>query len=146
MVHIIFITGISGYIGGQVLHDITKKHPEYQVRGLVRTKEQQQQIASKYPFVKTVIGDLDSAEVLKAEAAQVDVVLRTSAFLRAPGMKANTKFQNWQTRTTTPPSSPFSLLSKRREHSFSSLVQLQSLPQATDSGNSRPRNGLTSRI
>ncbi|KAH8757417.1 hypothetical protein BGZ57DRAFT_996646 [Hyaloscypha finlandica] len=73
---IIFITGISGYIGGQVLHDITKKHPEYQVRGLVRTKEQQQQIASKYPLVKTVIGDLDSAEVLKAEAAQVDVVLQ----------------------------------------------------------------------
>lgn len=99
MAPIIFITSISGFIGGQVLHDITKKHPQYQVRGLIRTKEQQQQIASKYPFIKTVIGDLDSAEVLKAEVAQVDVVLRTSAFPRAPGMKANTRFQNWQTRS-----------------------------------------------
>jgi uncharacterized protein YbjT (DUF2867 family) len=72
----IFITGISGYIGGQVLHDITEKHPQYQIRGLVRTKEQQKKIASKYPAVETVIGDLDSAEVLKAEAAKADVILR----------------------------------------------------------------------
>jgi uncharacterized protein YbjT (DUF2867 family) len=72
----IFITGITGYIGGQVLHDLTKKHPEYQIRGLVRTEEQQKKIAPKYPSVKTVIGDLDSADVLKAESAKADVVLR----------------------------------------------------------------------
>jgi uncharacterized protein YbjT (DUF2867 family) len=73
----IFVTGISGYIGGQVLHDITRKHPEYQIRGLVRTKKQQQNIASKYPFITIVIGDLDSADILKVESAQADVVLRT---------------------------------------------------------------------
>jgi nucleoside-diphosphate-sugar epimerase len=73
----IFVTGISGYIGGQLLHDITKKHPEYHVRGLVRTAEQQEKVFSKYPSVGTVIGDLDSAEILKVEAAQADVILRT---------------------------------------------------------------------
>jgi N-acetyl-gamma-glutamylphosphate reductase len=72
----IFMTGISGYIGGQVLHDITKRHPEYLIRGLVRTNEQQEKIAAKYPSVQTVIGDLDSADVLKAEATLADVVLR----------------------------------------------------------------------
>lgn len=76
MAPIIFITGISGYIGGQVLKDITAKHPEYQVRGLVRNEEQQQKIAKNYPLVPTIIGDLDSTEVLTAEASQADVVLR----------------------------------------------------------------------
>jgi uncharacterized protein YbjT (DUF2867 family) len=72
----IFITGISGYIGGQVLQDITSKHSEYQIRGLVRNEEQQQTIATKYPSVQIVIGDLDSADILIKEAAQADVVLR----------------------------------------------------------------------
>lgn len=74
------MTGISGYIGSQVLHDISKKHPEYQLRGLVRTEEQRKKIATKYPSVKTVIGDLDSVDVLKIEAAQADVVLRIHHF------------------------------------------------------------------
>jgi hypothetical protein len=73
----IFITGISGYIGGQFLHDVSKKHPEYQIQGLVRTEEQQKKIASKYPSIQTVIGDLDSADVLNSEAAKADVILRT---------------------------------------------------------------------
>jgi hypothetical protein len=72
----IFMTGISGYIGGQVLYDITKRYPEYLIRGLVRTNEQQKKIIEKYPSVQTVIGDLDSADLLKAEAAQADIVLR----------------------------------------------------------------------
>ena len=72
----IFITGVSGYIGGQVLHDITEKHPEYQIRSLVRTDEQKQKIAAKYPSIQLAIGDLDSVEILKEEAAQADVVLR----------------------------------------------------------------------
>lgn len=72
----IFITGISGYIGGQVLHDITIKHPEYQIRGLVRSRAQQNKMAAEYPSVQAVIGDLDSTGVLQAEAAQADIVLR----------------------------------------------------------------------
>ncbi|KAH8655997.1 hypothetical protein BGZ60DRAFT_459059 [Tricladium varicosporioides] len=72
----IFILGISGYIGGQVLHDITKKHPEYQIRGLVRTDEQRKKIAAKYPSVQIIIGDLDSVDVLKGEAVQADIVLQ----------------------------------------------------------------------
>ena len=77
MTSTIFITGISGYIGGQFLHDVSKKHPEYQIRGLVRTEEQQKKIASKYPSVQTIIGDLDTAAILKAEATKADVILRT---------------------------------------------------------------------
>ncbi|KAF4626324.1 hypothetical protein G7Y89_g11834 [Cudoniella acicularis] len=72
----IFITGVSGYIGGQVLHDITAKHPGYQIRGLVRNEKQQEEITSKYPSVQTVVGTLDSTDILVEEAAQAAVVLQ----------------------------------------------------------------------
>jgi nucleoside-diphosphate-sugar epimerase len=48
----IFITGSSGYIGGQVFHDITEKQPEYQIRGLVRTEEQHQRSPQDTPLFK----------------------------------------------------------------------------------------------
>ncbi len=88
----IFITGISGYIGGQLLHDVFKKHPEYQIRGLVRTEDQQKQIALKYPSVQISIGDLDSAAILKAEAAKADVVLCT--YRSKPVQNAHTDSQH----------------------------------------------------
>ncbi|KAE9368376.1 NAD(P)-binding protein [Stipitochalara longipes BDJ] len=72
----IFITGVSGYIGGQILHDITRTHPSYQIRGLVRTSDQQKTIAAKYPSIHLVLGDLDSADILKTEAAKANVVLQ----------------------------------------------------------------------
>ena len=70
------MTGISGYIGGQVLHDITRRHPEYQVHGLVRNEDQLQTVTARYPSVQATIGTLDSIDVLKEEASQADVVLR----------------------------------------------------------------------
>jgi hypothetical protein len=81
MAPIVFITGISGYIGGQVLNDMTEKHPEYQIRGLVRNEEQQKTVTAKYPSVQTIIGDLDATEILTAEAAKANVVLRASLLL-----------------------------------------------------------------
>ena len=73
----LFVTGVSGYIGGQFLHDVTKKHPEYQIRALVRNAEQQVKVAAEFSSVQIVVGDLDSAKTLKEEAAKADVVLRT---------------------------------------------------------------------
>lgn len=72
----IFITGVSGYIGGQTLASVVAKHPEYTVVGLVRNEEKKQQILAKLPSVKLVIGDLDSSDLLTEEAKTADVILR----------------------------------------------------------------------
>jgi nucleoside-diphosphate-sugar epimerase len=74
----IFITGISGYIGGQLLEDISSKHPDYQITGLVRNEDQGQKITAKYPTVRTVYGDLDSNDILVEESKKADVVLQTA--------------------------------------------------------------------
>ncbi|KAL8945827.1 MAG: hypothetical protein Q9222_007687 [Ikaeria aurantiellina] len=53
-----------------------KKHaPEYQVAALVRNSEKGAQVASQYPTIRLVYGDLGSAEVLEKEAREADIVL-----------------------------------------------------------------------
>ncbi|KAL2063563.1 hypothetical protein VTL71DRAFT_5368 [Oculimacula yallundae] len=74
----IFITGISGYIGGQTLSSIIAKHPEYTITGLVRTEEKRQQILAKHPSVEIIIGDLDSNGILVEQSAKADVVINTA--------------------------------------------------------------------
>jgi uncharacterized protein YbjT (DUF2867 family) len=73
---IIFITGVSGYIGGEVVDVFAKKHPEWQLVALVRNVEQGKAIESKYPAVKTVIGTLDDHDLLVEQGISADVVLR----------------------------------------------------------------------
>jgi uncharacterized protein YbjT (DUF2867 family) len=72
----IFITGVSGYIGGHVAGVIVDKHPEYELAALVRNEEQAQIIGKTWPSVETIIGDLDSHEILLEQGAKADVVLR----------------------------------------------------------------------
>lgn len=73
----------SGYIGGHVVAPLQKVHPEYQLVALVRNENQAKVIQTAFPAIETVIGDLDSDNVLQAEAAKADVVLsKLSYFLR----------------------------------------------------------------
>ncbi|PVH81537.1 NAD(P)-binding protein [Cadophora sp. DSE1049] len=74
----IFITGITGYIGGQTLATLMSNHPSYSIVGLVRKEEQKQQILAKHPSIEIVIGDLDSKEVLIEQSKQADIVLHTA--------------------------------------------------------------------
>ncbi|KAI9754560.1 MAG: peroxisome- protein [Chaenotheca gracillima] len=71
----LFVTGASGYIGGSALQAIVAKHPEYQITALVRNDSQAQAVTKQFPKVKTVIGDLDSVDVLTQEAGKADLVL-----------------------------------------------------------------------
>jgi uncharacterized protein YbjT (DUF2867 family) len=72
----IFMTGASGYIGGQFLHTLGLKHPDYQVIALVRTEEQKEKISKLQPATTFVIGDLDSSDIITGESKKADVVLR----------------------------------------------------------------------
>ncbi|KAH9209443.1 hypothetical protein DL95DRAFT_437995 [Leptodontidium sp. 2 PMI_412] len=74
----IFITGITGYIGGQTLASIISKHPEYNITGLVRKDKQKQQLLAKHPSIEIIIGDLDSNEILIEQSKKADIVVHTA--------------------------------------------------------------------
>ena len=67
--------GATGYIGGDALYEIVQKHPEYEVVCLVRNSDQGALVASQYEKIRLVYGDLDSVELLEAEAKKADIVL-----------------------------------------------------------------------
>lgn len=74
----IFVTGVSGYVGGHVVTDLIEKHPEYQIITLVRTDKQAEIIRATWPAVETVLGDLDNNNLLVEQGKRADVVLRMS--------------------------------------------------------------------
>ncbi|PWY78946.1 nucleoside-diphosphate-sugar epimerase [Aspergillus eucalypticola CBS 122712] len=74
----IFITGATGYIGGDALYAIFAKHPEYKYTVLVRSPEKAGQVQAQYPSIRVVIGDLDDSALLEKESAEADIVLHTA--------------------------------------------------------------------
>jgi uncharacterized protein YbjT (DUF2867 family) len=77
---VICSTGATGYIGGDTLHALYNKHPDYSYTALVRSEEKGQPVKKAFPNVRLVIGDLDDSKVLEEEAAKADVVIRASPF------------------------------------------------------------------
>ncbi|KAF2446418.1 NAD dependent epimerase/dehydratase family protein [Karstenula rhodostoma CBS 690.94] len=74
----LFITGATGYIGGDALYAIAHAYPDLEITALVRNSDKGAKVASQYPKVRLVYGDLDSAELLTTEAAKADVVVHTA--------------------------------------------------------------------
>jgi len=68
-------TGASGYVGGQLLHQLTQSHPEYNIVTLVRDSHAAETVSQAYPKVRTVVGDLDDSDLVKSEAEKADIVL-----------------------------------------------------------------------
>ncbi|KAJ5673782.1 hypothetical protein N7462_009221 [Penicillium macrosclerotiorum] len=75
----IFITGASGYIGGDLLHALTSTHPEYQLTALVRGSEKVAAVTNAYPGVRVLEGDLDSTSLIEEEASQADVIVHAAS-------------------------------------------------------------------
>lgn len=67
---------MTGYIAGDALYALNKKHPDYEYAALVRTQEKADIVKKAYPNVRIVLGGNDDSEILKKEAANADVVLR----------------------------------------------------------------------
>ncbi|KKZ65948.1 hypothetical protein EMCG_08291 [[Emmonsia] crescens] len=70
----VFVTGATGYIGGDAFFRINQAHPEWEFTALVRSQEKGALVTSKYPNTKLVYGDLDSAALLEEEAKKADIV------------------------------------------------------------------------
>lgn len=73
----IFITGIAGFIGSSMVSRLVEKHPDYKIIGLVRNDEQMKLVKARWSHVETIIGTLDTAEILIEQASKADVVIGT---------------------------------------------------------------------
>ncbi|KAE8154542.1 hypothetical protein BDV25DRAFT_102773 [Aspergillus avenaceus] len=74
----VFLTGITGYIGGDAFHLIHNNHPDLEFSALIRTEDKARKVQEKYPNVRVVIGELDDADTITKEAAWADIVIHTA--------------------------------------------------------------------
>ncbi|KAJ4348942.1 hypothetical protein N0V95_005027 [Ascochyta clinopodiicola] len=71
----LFITGATGYIGGDALYAVANTYPDLEITALVRNSDKGAKVASQYAKVRLVYGDLDSTELLTTEASKANIVL-----------------------------------------------------------------------
>ncbi|OHE93711.1 hypothetical protein CORC01_11028 [Colletotrichum orchidophilum] len=74
----LFLTGVTGYIGGDAFYALYEKHPEYEYSLLVRNEERAAPVRKAFPNVRIVLGGLEDASVIEKEAAAADVVVHTA--------------------------------------------------------------------
>lgn len=114
----VFVTGVTGYIGGDAIYEIANAHPEYQVTCLVRNSDKAASVAKDYASFKFVYGDLDSVELLEEESKKADIVLREPKINlpRRPLCDVNLSLQTLPMPATRPQSTPFSVVSPPTNH------------------------------
>jgi len=74
----IFITGATGYIGGDVLYALEKAHPDYEYTAIVRDSDKGAIVAASYPKTRLVYGTLDDSALLEEESSKADIVIHTA--------------------------------------------------------------------
>ena len=74
----ILLIGASGYIGGSTLSALVEKHPSWHVTVIVRNQNQASTIQNAFPAasISTIIGSLETAELLAAETAKASITLQ----------------------------------------------------------------------
>ncbi|KAH7186298.1 hypothetical protein BKA60DRAFT_588512 [Fusarium oxysporum] len=71
----LFVTGATGYIGGDFLYETYHTRPTWEISALARSEVAVSSLQEKYPRIRIVRGDLDSADLLRDEAQRADIVL-----------------------------------------------------------------------
>ncbi|KAJ5352436.1 hypothetical protein N7452_001410 [Penicillium brevicompactum] len=84
----IFITGVTGFIGGDVLYGLTQKLTSSKIVALVRNQSQAAAVTGKFPTVTPLLGDLDSSVEIRQAASQADVVLHLASSSHETSAKA----------------------------------------------------------
>ncbi|KAI1623512.1 hypothetical protein EDD37DRAFT_650606 [Exophiala viscosa] len=70
----VFVTGATGYIGGDALFEIAKAHPNWYITCAVRNSDKGTKIAQQYPSIKLVHADLNDVDVIEEAASKADIV------------------------------------------------------------------------
>lgn len=84
----LFITGATGYIGGEVLHQFLEKFPDFSITALHRHAEEAALLKESYRGrVSPVFGTLDSFDVLERETRNADVIINAACYNHPPSVK-----------------------------------------------------------
>ncbi|KAH9885299.1 NAD(P)-binding protein [Xylariomycetidae sp. FL2044] len=84
----VFVTGVTGYLGGDFVATLLKVHPEYEVTCLVREKVKGSKVVEAHPMVKIVYGDLDDDNLLQKEGSKADIICNFANATHEPSAKA----------------------------------------------------------
>ncbi|KAI2671833.1 hypothetical protein CBS147355_8476 [Penicillium roqueforti] len=84
----IFLTGATGYIGGEVLHALQQAHPDYEVAALIRDEEKAGKVLAAFPKVRVVLADLDNVEIIEKESRKADIVIHAASNKHLESVKA----------------------------------------------------------
>ncbi|KAI6753830.1 hypothetical protein HG530_013006 [Fusarium avenaceum] len=71
----VFLTGVTGFVGGTILSCLLKAHPSIRVKALVRKEEDAKELQSVYPTLTPIIGEFTSLSLLTSTAAEADFVI-----------------------------------------------------------------------
>jgi uncharacterized protein YbjT (DUF2867 family) len=72
----VFVTGVSGYLGGHLVVRLMEQHPEWHIVTLVRNEEHKDIVLNRWPSIEVVIGDLDDKALMIEEGSKAEVILR----------------------------------------------------------------------
>ncbi|VUC26965.1 unnamed protein product [Clonostachys rosea] len=91
------ITGATGYIGGDFLHLVSRKHPGWEITCLLRNSTHGELI-SQYPRVRIVSCDLDNSSLIEEEVSKSDIVFHFADNDHEPAAHAISKGFERRTR------------------------------------------------
>jgi nucleoside-diphosphate-sugar epimerase len=74
----VFLTGATGFVGGNILSSLCKAHPEVHIKALLRREEDAKELQSVYPNLEPVIGTLADLTLLTSAAAEADFVIHAT--------------------------------------------------------------------
>ncbi|EDK40792.2 hypothetical protein PGUG_04889 [Meyerozyma guilliermondii ATCC 6260] len=75
----VFITGATGYIGGEALYQLLNCSKNYEITALVRSEEKAEKLKKATGNkVQTVIGQLDDLELIEEQVRASDIIINTA--------------------------------------------------------------------
>ncbi|KAJ5333911.1 hypothetical protein MYU51_018289 [Penicillium brevicompactum] len=87
----VFLTGATGYIGGEILHVLQQANPDYDVSVLIRDQEKANKVLAAFPQVRVVLADLDNVDIIEEEARKANVVIHAASNKHVASVKAIAK-------------------------------------------------------
>jgi nucleoside-diphosphate-sugar epimerase len=133
----VFLTGVTGFVGGTILSCLLKAHPSIRVKALIREEKVAQELQSIYPNLAPILGDLSSLSLLASAAADADFVIHAGGD-NVPAVCA--MIDGLASRTTTTASSMPRLISLTGPRS---LIDLSKPITGNLSAGSRPWSDVT---
>lgn len=75
----VFITGATGYIGGEVLYKLLNGEEQFDITALVRSQAKSDKLlAATGNKIFTAIGNLDDAAIIREQAEKADIIINTA--------------------------------------------------------------------